>query len=393
VLKYFLEISIKTCILIVFVLLPIACDSERSKQIISQSTEDSIPVFEDPYPLIRYQLDTIRDISHRNEIINSFTPREGNFKASKTFTTLNRKELRFIGVGSAVVIPDTIYDDLKAYSVFPDYYHGARNIPKIIMVSNQYLAYGAYEYGKLVRFAAVNTGKERTPSYPGRYAVTWRKRLHRSSIDSQWVMPFTINFHSQAGSAFHKFSMPGKPASHSCVRQFLDDAEWLYYWVDLAKYNSNGKPIRMSGTPVIIIDHYDHSPGEGGKWKYIKDNKFKIDYLPEKPLEVEEAIIPISQIPVDARGSLVNYKKYLYGEDTLRARGIILPGVRLIETRNFNRERRKRAQREAAAREKTNLDSIQKAGRNFVPLTQPKIKSEDTDNNQDSRPDTLTIIR
>ena len=341
----------------------------------------------DPFPLINYTLDTIKTSQELRDIIRRFRKVKGNFAAYKAFITLNRKELRFVRVGQAVVIPDTIIADMRAYSVFPYFYPGAKDIKKIIMVSNLYQSYGCYEYGKLVRFAAVNSGKERTPSYPGRYSITWKEKDHLSSIDSNWHMPYTINFHRQAGSAFHKFTMPGYPASHSCVRQFIDDAEWLYYWVETEKYDENKQPIPFSGTPVVIIDYYDFRPGKRYRWKYLKNNKEKIDYLPEDPMAVEEALIPICQIPVMARGSLRNYKRFLYAEDTLRARGVIRPGVRLIQTRDFNKERREKQMR----LEKMRQDSIKKAQKTLDSLKKATpVEQDKPDNNT---PDTLTIIR
>ena len=341
----------------------------------------------DPFPLINYTLDTIETSQELRDIIRRFRKVKGNFAAYKAFITLNRKELRFVRVGQAVVIPDTIIADMRAYSVFPYFYPGAKDIKKIIMVSNLYQSYGCYEYGKLVRFAAVNSGKERTPSYPGRYAITWKEKDHLSSIDSNWHMPYTINFHRQAGSAFHKFTMPGYPASHSCVRQFIDDAEWLYYWVETEKYDENKQPIPFSGTPVVIIDYYDFRPDKRYRWKYLKNNKEKIDYLPKDPMAVEEALIPICQIPIMARGSLRDYKRFLYAEDTLRARGVIRPGVRLIHTRDFNKERREKQMK----LEKMRLDSIKKAQKSLDSLKKATpVKQDNPDNNI---PDTLTIIR
>lgn len=369
----FFDVYFKFIVLLGSLSFVIACDNSETRQVkdfdinstdVTKDTlesKDVAPVIQDPYPTINYKLDTIKNTQHLKNVMALYGHFSNNKIANKIFITLNRKESRFIRVGSAIVIPDTIVEDIRAYSVFPYYYHGARDIPKLIMVSNVYQSYACYENGYLVRFAATNTGKERTPSFPGRYAVTWKKKEHRSSIDSNWVMPYTINFHPQAGSAFHKFVMPGYPASHSCLRQFLDDAEWLYHWVNLIKFDENKKPIRMSGTPVIIIDYYDFNEGQGGKWKYLTSNKQQIDYLPQDPMSVEEAIIPISQIPVDARGSLVDYNKFRFGEDTLRARGVIRPGVRLIETRNFNRERRQKQQAEQKRLmqlEKQKLDSL-----------------------------------
>ncbi len=299
------------------------------------------------FPLINYTLDTIKSRDHLKSILNKYRRTESNLKQHKVFITLNRKELRYLGVGSAYITPDTIVDDIRAYSVFPQYYPEGKDIPKIIFISNVYQSYACYEYGKLVRFAAANTGKERTPSFPGRYALNWKVRLHRSSLDSNWVMPFTWNFHTEAGSAFHQFDMPGRPASHSCVRQFLDDAEWLFYWGEGIKKDSLGKLIPLSGTPVIIIDYYDFNEGKGKQWLRLKNNKEKVIKLPENPMEVEEALIPIIQIPEMSRGSLRNKTRYIFAEDTLRARGVIRDGVKLIPSINFNQLRRERAARQA----------------------------------------------
>ena len=296
----------------------------------------------DPYPIVNYKLDTIKNRKQLAEAISKYKNYPGNINAIKIFKLLNRKEPRFISVGSAVVTPDTIINDAKAYSVFPQVYEGAKNIKKIIVVSNRYLSYACYDSGKLVRFAACNTGKEKTPSYPGRYAMNWKEKQHRSSIDSAWVMPFTFNFHKEAGSAFHQFDMPGKPASHSCIRQFAEDAEWLFNWSEGIKKDSNGNFIRMSGTPVLIIDYYNFEKDKGNLWKRIKSNKDVILDLPKKPMEVEEALIPICQIPKESRATLVNYQRYKYAEDTLRARGVIRAGVKLTETKNFNKLKRQK---------------------------------------------------
>jgi hypothetical protein len=170
----------------------------------------------------------------------------------------------------------------------------------------------------------------------------------------------------------------------------MDDAEWLYYWTEMEKYDADKKPIPFSGTPVIIIDYYDFTPGKGYRWKHLKNNKEKIDYLPDNPLQVEEALIPICQIPLGARGSLVNYKRYLYAEDTLRARGVIRPGVRLIQTRDFNKERREKEKKERERLEKLRQDSIKKAQ---IRIDSIKKSIPSPVRHDSARVDTLTIIK
>lgn len=299
----------------------------------------------DTFQLINYTKYFIADWKQFIELLNSKGIKYEDPHTKKILMTLNRKELRFLGKSDSVLIPESIHQNILAYSCFPLYYPAASEIPKIIIVSNKLQSYACYENGRLVRFAAANTGKERTPSFPGRYALVWKIRKHRSSLDSNWIMPFTWNFHSQAGSAFHQFVMPGRPVSHSCVRQFIDDAEWLFSWGEGRKNDSLGKSKPFSGTPVLIVDIFDFSRPKYGPWLDLISNKDGLIHLPDNPLEYEEALIPWCQIPNESKGSLINPDRFRYAEDTLRARGVIRPHVKLIESVNFNKLRR---QKEAA---------------------------------------------
>jgi len=260
--------------------------------------------------------------------------------AYRAFITVNRKDLHYFRVGDTVIIPSILSPNLTDYSIFPAEYHAVDSIPKIIIVSNAWQSYACYEYGKLVRFAACNTGEERKATFPGKYALNWRHILRRSSLNSSWVLPYTWNFHLHAGSAFHQFDMPGRPVSHSCIRQFRDDARWLFYWGEGAKRDTiKRRYIPFSGTPVIILDMFDFTRKKGGPWWDITDNSFKIT-LPEHPMNTEEAWIPISQVPQSARGGLPNKERYIAAEDTLRIRGIIRDGVKLRASIQYSRKKK-----------------------------------------------------
>lgn len=324
----------------------------------------------DTFPLIKYQKIHIKDLAQRLKLLEEYKYLDSAPAKNKSVRTINRKELRFVRTNDSLLIPDKFYDNMAYYSIFPHYYHGARNLKKLIVVSNKWQSYACYEYGNLVRFAAANTGKERTQTYPGRYALVWKQELRKSSLDENWIMPYTWNFHRFAGNAFHKFDMPGFAASHSCVRQFMDDAKWLYRWGEGAKYK-NGVPIHLSGTPVIILDVYDYANPGKGPWKNLKSNKDFVIELPEDPMKVDEALIPISQIPKDVRGILPNRKKYLYAEDTLRARGVIRQGTRITESINFNVLRKKKEE------EKRKKDSI----KNLQKIETSDLENKSIDNN------------
>lgn len=277
-------------------------------------------------------LDSIRKAYRKTDTVQNL--------AYRAFTTVNRKDLHYFRVGDTVLIPSVLSPNLTDYSVFPTTYPAADSIPKIIMVSNAWQSYACYEYGKLVRFAACNTGEERKATFPGRYGLNWRSILRKSSLNSSWILPYTWNFHLHAGSAFHQFDMPGRPVSHSCIRQFRDDARWLFYWGEGAKRDSvKRRYIPFSGTPVIIIDMFDFTRKKGGPWWDLKDNTFRIT-LPNDPLNFEEAWIPISQIPQSVRGGLPNRERYIAAEDTLRMRGIIRDGVKLRASIQYTKKKK-----------------------------------------------------
>ena len=331
-------------ILVLLSLVFVSCDEKSPQK--ANKQKDSTAISEKPqmqcdsFMLIKYTKVYISSISELEKIKKDFNYSNPTSSANRIITTLNRKEFRFFHVKDSLIIPEMINSDMRAYSIFPSCYPGARDIKKIIMVSNKYQCYACYEYGKLVRFSAANTGKERSQTYPGRYALSWRERERKSSIDSTWIMPYTWNFHLQAGNAFHQFDMPGRPVSHSCVRQFMEDAKWLFSWGEKGKYDSLGHPIELSGTPVLIIDNFDFSRKRFGPWLDLISNQQVKLLLPEKPMEYEIALIPICQIPTESRGSLKNRARYENAEEVLRSRGTIRPQVTLIETRNFNKERR-----------------------------------------------------
>lgn len=360
-------------------------EKETEQDIIAQQ-EGSAKVAKkepvNPFPLIRYTRTTIADKQQLDSVRRTYAKKKETMAAYRALTTINRKDLHYFRVGDTLMIPDTVMVDLRAYSVFPYYYAAAADIPKIILVSNKMQSYACYEQGELVYFAAANTGEERKPTFSGRYALNWKARLRKSSLNEEWELPFTWNFHRYAGSAFHQFDMPGRPVSHSCVRQFLTDAEWLYHWGKGAEYDSTKQAIPFTGTPVLIIDMFDFSRKKGGPWWDIASNKEGILSLPEQPLEMEEALIPLSQIPKDVRGGLPNRKRYVTAEDTLRARGLIRPNVQLLASIDYNKRRAERAAKKAKEeeekrrkQEQQKLDANQEAHSKPQQHTLPPVNS------------------
>lgn len=311
-------------------------DSARRKQL-------QIDSIMKRYPRIGYHRIPITDRHILDSLRSVCAKSDSTFEMYRIATLLNRKDLHYMRVGDTLVMPDTNYTDVLAYSLFPQYWKGADTIKKIVVVSPKWQSYACYEYGVLVRFAATNSGEERKPSFPGRYAVNWKHRLRVSSLNEEWELPYTVNIHQHAGSAFHQFDMPGRPVSHSCFRQYMHDAAWLFKWVRQAKYDTSlRRPIPFSGTPVIVLDVFDYSRKRGGPWLELESNQDVVIDLPPDPMSVEEALIPISQVPHDSRGSLRDIKRYITADSVLRERGIIREGVTLRESIDYNKLRAKK---------------------------------------------------
>lgn len=346
-------------------------DPEKTEVILNQDSIDEVnsrvipPI--DTFPEIKYNLITFTGNSHRSRFFDSLrqVPEFNEY----ALMMLNRKEYRFVRNSDQVLVPEVFYKDSRAYSIFPPYYEGAKDIHKLIIISAHYQQLAAYEWGVLVKSHPVNSGKEKTPSYPGRYALTFRQLERKSSIDSTWIMKYYFNFHPEAGMALHQFVMPGYPASHSCMRQFLEDAMWVYKWGKGEKLDTNKKRIPLSGTPVIILDHYPFGI-EYRPWMNITGNRAVNLSLPNNPMEVEEPLIPIIQIPEEIRGILRNRHRFLFAEDSLRKLGIIREGITLTPSINYNKLRRIKKAKELEEQRKLEL------------LQKEQIKTEENSENE-----------
>lgn len=184
---------------------------------------------------------------------------------------LNRNDLENLNPGDTLVVPTHFGLDFRAYSPFPRYYPGARDLDQIVILDKQIQAWGAYAHGELERWGIINTGSEsgRTPS--GRFNVNWKEEYRVSTLspgygstaaDAElWEMYWVMNLHEQRGIHMHQYALPTSgPASHGCIRLLEPDAKWLYNWTDTwdvenqrEHISSAGGRITDQGTMVLII--------------------------------------------------------------------------------------------------------------------------------------------
>jgi lipoprotein-anchoring transpeptidase ErfK/SrfK len=161
-----------------------------------------------------------------------------------------------------LVVPDAIGAELD-YAPLPATVPSLADVPQFIAVSRRVQAFGAYEYGRLVRWGPTSTGKATTPTDSGLFFTNWKARTTISTDDPTWILDWYVNFIALKGVAFHQYELPGTPASHGCVRLLEVDAKWVYDWAKQWT-PGRGSAVKAYGTPVLVFGDYEY--GRTAPW-------------------------------------------------------------------------------------------------------------------------------
>jgi hypothetical protein len=172
---------------------------------------------------------------------------------------LNRTDREYLRRLERVIVPDGWDADELDRSPLPAYILELKAHEKGIVVHLPMQVFGAYEFGQLIGWGPISSGRAQHPTPPGLYYLNWRSQERTSSDNSSWHMNWYFNFHNVRGLAFHQFALPGRPASHACIRLLRRDAEWLYEWGEDWMLSPDGREVLRPGTPVWIIGAYDFS--------------------------------------------------------------------------------------------------------------------------------------
>lgn len=190
----------------------------------------------------------------------------GRFAALDSAERLTVLKLNRVDLAHArrrnLIVPDSLLSELE-YAPFPGQLRELAEIPKFITVSRRVQAFAAYEYGRLVRWGPTSTGKASTPTDSGLFFTNWKSRTAISTDDPSWILDWYVNIIALKGVAFHQYDLPGKPASHGCVRLLEEDARWLYGWAD-QWVPGRGSHVKVYGTPVLIFGEYPY--GQPAPW-------------------------------------------------------------------------------------------------------------------------------
>jgi hypothetical protein len=185
-----------------------------------------------------------------------------------------------------IIVPDRWNLDELAYSPMPQSVESLAQERKALLVDLTAQAFGAYESGTLVRWGPVSSGDRHHQTPPGVYHLNWHAPVRVSSENPTWVMPWYFNFSEGRGLALHQYRLPGRPASHGCVRLLAVDAKWLYRWGNGSTIDDETGEVVHSGTLVVLIGKYNFAaqqPWLRPKWWA---EGVSVESLPLRPASV-----------------------------------------------------------------------------------------------------------
>lgn len=169
---------------------------------------------------------------------------------------LNRLDSKNKWNADTLVVPAEIDTTLMAYSPFPMQLDVLSNVKKFVIFSYPIQAYGVYSNGSLVKWGPTSMGKKSAQTTRGLTFANWKKKLAISTVSSEWKLPYNFNIFNTDGIGWHQYDLPGYPASHSCLRLLMKDAQWLYSFADTWILNPGGATTKAKGTPVMVYGDY-----------------------------------------------------------------------------------------------------------------------------------------
>jgi lipoprotein-anchoring transpeptidase ErfK/SrfK len=169
---------------------------------------------------------------------------------------LNRADAAHLGRLGVLAVPDEPIADELLVSPLPLAWGWAANLRKAIVVDQPSQVFGAYECGRLVRWGPVSSGRQKRPTPAGLFHLNWRSPGRASTENPDWYMTWYFNFDSPRGLALHQLELPGRPASHACVRLLERDARWIYGWGEGWTRDPERRRVIAPGTPVLVLDSY-----------------------------------------------------------------------------------------------------------------------------------------
>ena len=174
----------------------------------------------------------------------------------------------------SIVIPDDCSGDIEFYLPFPFAVSYLKEVNKIIFFSYPSQTFAVYEKGQLIYTGPTNMGRKKDLTPTGLFFTNWKAEQTTSTVNDEWDLRWNFNIANKLGVGWHQYSLPGYPASHSCLRLQEKDARYLYDWADQWEL-ADEETVKVKGTPVIVFGNYDFDSPK--PWLKLSSNPKALD--------------------------------------------------------------------------------------------------------------------
>ncbi|AWG23483.1 hypothetical protein FFWV33_19070 [Flavobacterium faecale] len=184
-----------------------------------------------------------------------------NASAMQIVTDLNRTDAKNLATMDSIIVPSKLDGKREDYLPFPLQVQALKGVDRILFFSYATQTFAAYQNGSLVYTGPTNMGREKDPTPTGLFFTNWKAEKTTSTFNDEWDLKWNFNIENKLGVGFHQYSLPGYPASHSCLRLQEKDAKYLYDWANQWVL-ADKETVKAKGTPVIVFGEY---PFKGNK--------------------------------------------------------------------------------------------------------------------------------
>lgn len=291
------QIGLQRLFLVLCLLSTAACrenadGAERVKNNVTNKKVDSLVVEKEEKQVV--EKPTIQYLFEYKKIWSKKDSFEG-YAHQRILAAINRVDEKHLQRLDSFLVPDQYDDSLTQYFPFPAQSALLSDIEKIIIFSYPTQSFAAYEKGNLILTGPTNMGKKASKTPLGLFFCNWKSKETRSTVDNDWILKWNFNVSNIGGVGFHQYDLPGYPVSHSCMRLWAQQAEFLYYWAEQWKLNSS-QQLMAKGTPVIVYGEYPF--GKPRPWFVLAQDPKALDITEENLaaiLQVHKATILAEQ--------------------------------------------------------------------------------------------------
>jgi hypothetical protein len=219
----------------------------------------------------------------------------------------NRMDRRHFVGGLWIKVPRRIAD-IKDFSAVPEFFPEAQQDPQFILIDQDEMFLGAYEYGRLVFSTPVAVGIEGYRLQSGLYRVEGADLRHESNLyhmegtDRPYPMHYALRIYTEKREDgwstywLHGRDIPGYPASHGCIGLYDEEMQKEYY-------REPARPVLMDARK--LYEWVVRGSREPGAVQYLRSRP-RVLILGAPPEGIPEQIRPdVSVVPVSAKPSRV----------------------------------------------------------------------------------------